>query len=63
MEEGLWKKGIRKNASVKGLGLCNRVERRVYTEEGKGVFIVKGRKGGSASICRRSAVERIHSAL
>jgi len=48
---------------VKGLGSCNRVERRVYTEEGKGVFIVKRRKGGSASIRERSTAERIHSAL
>jgi len=48
---------------VKGLGPCDRVERKVYTEEGKDVFLVKGRKGGSTSICGRSTVKRVHSAL
>jgi len=63
VEKGLWEKGIRKNASAKSLGSCNRVERRVYTKEGKGVFVVKRRKRGSTSICRKLAVERVHSAL
>jgi len=63
VEKGLWEKGIRKNTSVKSLGLCNRVERGVYTKEGKGVFVVKRRKGGSTSICGRSAAKRVHSAL
>jgi len=63
VKKGLWKKGIRKNASAKGLESCDRVERRVYTEEGKGIFIVKRRKGESTSICRRSTVERVYSAL
>jgi len=63
VKKGLWEKGIRKNASVKSLGSCNRVEREVYTKEGKGVFIVKRKKGGSTSICERSAVERVYSAL
>jgi len=63
VEEGLWEKEIRKNASAKGLGSRDRVEERVYTEEGKGVFIVKRREGGSASVHGRSTVERVHSAL
>jgi len=48
---------------VKSLGSCDRVERRVYTEEGKGIFVVKRRKRGSASICGRSTAKRVHSAL
>jgi len=63
VEESLWEKGIRKNASIKGLESCDRVERRVYTEEGKGVFIVKRRERESASVRRRLTVERVHSAL
>ena len=44
MEEGLWEKRIRKDASAKGLGSGDRVEGRVYTEERKGIFIVERRK-------------------
>jgi len=63
VEEGLWEKGIRKNASMKGLGSRDRVERRIYTEEEKGVFIIKRRKGGCASVHGRSTAERVHSTL
>jgi len=63
VEKGLWEKEIRKNASTKGLGSHDRVKRGVYTEEGKGVFTVERRKGGSTSICGRSTMERVHSAL
>jgi len=63
VKESLWEKRIRKNASAKGLGSCDRVERRVYTKERKGVFIVKRRKGGSASVRGRSTAERVHLTL
>jgi len=63
VEEGLWEKRIRKNASAKGLGSCNRAEGKVYTEERKDVFIVERREGGSAIICGRSTAKRVHSAL
>jgi len=63
VEEDLWEKRIRKNASAKGLGSCNRVKGRVYTEERKGVFIVKRREGGSASIRGRSTAKRVHLPL
>ena len=61
MEEGVQKKGVRKNASMEDLEPCHRVERRVCTKKGKGILVVKGRKGRSTSICRGSAEERIHS--
>ena len=38
MEESVWKEGVREDASVKGLGLCNRVERRLHAERGKREF-------------------------
>jgi len=44
VEEGLWEKRIRKDASAKGLGSGDRVEGRVYTKERKGIFIVERRK-------------------
>jgi len=59
--EDIWKKKIRKNASVKDLGPRHRVERRVHTKKGKDILIVEGRKGRNASICRGSIEERIHS--
>jgi len=61
VEKGVWKKGVRENASVKDLGPCHRIERGVYTKKGKGVLIVEGGKGGSTGICRRLVKERIHS--
>jgi len=48
---------------VKGLGSCDRIKRRVYTKEGKGVFIVKRRKGRDASVRGGSTAKRVHSAL
>ena len=35
MEESIWKKEVRKDASAKDLGPCHRVERGVYTKKGK----------------------------
>jgi len=58
--EDIWKKKIRKNTSVKDLGPCHRVERRVHTKKGKDILIVEGRKGRNASICEGSIEERIH---
>jgi len=63
MKKGLWKKRVRKNASAKGLGSHNRVERGVYTKERKSIFIVERRKGGSTSICGRSVTKRVHPSL
>ena len=58
--EGIWKKEVRKNASMKNLGLCHRVEERIYTKKGKDILTVQREKGGGASICRRLAKKRIH---
>ena len=53
MEKGVWKKGVRENASVKDLGPYHRIERGVYTEKKKGVLLVEG---GSTGICGGSVV-------
>jgi len=60
MKEGVWKKEVRENASVKDLGPYHKIERGVYAEKEKGILIVKRRKGGSTGIYRESAKERIH---
>ena len=36
--EGIWKKEVGKNASMKNLGLCHRVKGRIYTKKGKGIL-------------------------
>jgi len=48
---------------VKGLGPCDRIEGRVYTKEGKGVFIIKRRKRESTSVHRGSIAKRVYSPL
>jgi len=63
MEESIWKERVRKNASVKGLGLRDWVKGRVYTEEREGVFIVKIGKGESASIHKRPTKKRVYLTL
>jgi len=60
VEEGIQKKGVREDASVKGLGSCHRAKGRVHTRKRKGVFIIEGRKERSTSICGGSVEERIH---
>jgi len=63
VKEDVWKKGVRKNASAKDLGPCHRIERDVHAKKGKSVFIVKGEKRRSTSICERSVEKRIHLAF
>jgi len=63
VKESLWEKGVRKNASVKGLGSCNRVERGVYTKERESIFVVKRGKGESASVHGRSIAKRVYPSL
>ena len=61
IEESVWKEGVREDTSVKGLGPCNRVERRLHTKKREGVLIVKGGERGGTSICGRPVEKRIHS--
>ena len=60
VEKSVWKKGVRENTSVKDLGPCYRIERKVHTKKRKGV-LVEREKGGSIGICRGSVEERIYS--
>ena len=56
MEKGVWKKGVRENASVKDLGPCHRIERGVHTKKKKGVLLVEEGKGRSTGIHGGSVV-------
>ena len=60
MGEGIQKKEVRKDASMKNLGPCHKVEGEIYAKKEKGILTIQGRKRGGASICRRPAKERIH---
>jgi len=59
MEESIQEKGVRKNASAKSLGSCNRVKRGICTEEEESILVVQRRKKGSVSVCRGSVKKGI----
>ena len=63
VEKSIWEKGVREDASMKGLGPHHRIERRVHAKEGKGIITVERRKGRGTSICGGSIKERIHPTL
>ena len=60
VEKSIQEKRVGEDASIKGLGLRYRIERRVHIKEGEGVFTVERRKGRGTSICGGSIKERIH---
>jgi len=61
VEKGLCEKGVRKDASIKGLEPCDRVEREVCAKKGESILIIKGEKRGDTGICRGSAKKGIYS--
>ena len=63
VKKSLWEKRVRKDASTKGLGPCDRIERGIHAEERKSVFVVKGRKRGGASVRRGPAAKRVYPTL
>ena len=63
VEESIWEERVGKNASTKSLGPRNRIKGGIYTKEGKGIFVIKGRKGGSASVHGRSTMKRVYLTL
>jgi len=60
VEENVWKKGVRENASAKDLGPCHRIEREIHTKKEKGILIVEGGKGRNTGIRGESVEERIY---
>ena len=60
VEEGVQKKGVGENASIKDLGPRYRIKRGIHTKKRKDVLIVEGGKKRSTGICGGSVEERIH---
>jgi len=60
MEKSIWEKRVGEDASVKGLGSCNRVKRGVCAKKGEGIFIVKRRERGGTGICGGPTKKRIY---
>ena len=51
VDKSAWKEAVGEDANKKGMGPCDRCEGRVCAEEGKGVPVVKGEKGGGKRVC------------
>ena len=45
------------------MGPCDRYKKRVCTEEGEGISIVKGGKVRGKRVCKRTVKKEIHSAI
>jgi len=60
IEKSIWEERVRKDASVKGLGSCNRVKRGVCAKKEESVFIVKGRERGGIGICGGPTKKRVY---
>jgi len=63
MKESIWKERVREDTSMKGLGPCNRVKRRLRTKKKEGILIVKEGKRGDTSICGRPVEKGIYLTL
>jgi len=63
VEESIWKKGVRKDASMKDLGPCHRIKEGIYAKKEESIFTIKRGKGGSTDICRRPVEKGIYPTL
>jgi len=63
VEESIWKKEVRKDASAKDLGPCYRAKRGVYAKKREGILTIERRKRGSTKICGRPTEKRIYPTL
>jgi len=63
VDKSVWKEAIGEDAYKKVVGSRNRDERGVCAKEGKGVSVVKGRKGRGERIREGTVVEGLHSAV
>jgi len=50
VEKSLWKEKVRKDASIKSLGSCYRVEKGICAKEGESIFTVEEREKVQAFI-------------
>jgi len=63
VNKSVWKEAIGENAYKKVVGSRDRCERGVCAKEGKGVSIVKGRKGRGERIHEGTVAEVLHLAV
>jgi len=63
IKKNIWKKGLRKNTSMKNLGPCHRVEKEIHAKKREGLLIIKREERGGISICGKSAEERVYLTL
>jgi len=63
VEESIWKKGVRKDASMKDLGPCHRIKGGIYAKKGESILTIERGKRGSTDICGRPIEEGIYPTL
>jgi len=63
IEESIWEKGLRKEASTKDLGPHHRDKEGIHDKKRKCLLVVKREERGDTSICGRSAKKRIYLIL
>ena len=63
MKESIWKKGVRKDASTKDLGLCHRIKEGIYAKKGESILTIEREKRESTDICGRPVEEGIYLTL
>ena len=63
MGEGIWKKEVGKDASMKNLGPCHRIKGGIYAKKGESIFTIERGKRGSTGICGRPVEEGIYLTL
>jgi len=63
VEESIWKKEVRKDASTKDLGPCHRIKGGIYAKKGESILTIEREKRESTDICRRPVEEGIYPTL
>ena len=63
MEESIWKKEVRKNASTKDLGPCHRIKGGIYAKKGESILTIERGKRGGTEFCERPVEEGIYPTL
>jgi len=63
VEKSIWEGGIKKNAHLKAMGSCNRIEKEVCIQKRESIFTIERRKRESASIHRGPTTKKIYLAI
>ena len=63
VDKSVWEEAVGENVHEEIVGPRNRSERGICAEERESISLVKGRKGRSKRVRKRTAEERIHLAI